>query len=255
MLIVISPAKRLNENPGAKFELTEPMFQSEANKLAATARGLTQGDIAKLMGISPALSKLNFHRYRNFGSMDRGAAALTFDGDTYTGLEAKTLDRDEMAWAAQHLRILSGLYGLLRPTDAIEPYRLEMGSRLKNQKGHTLYDFWGSRIAEALNAQGTALNTETLVHCASKEYFDAVDRDTLKLRVITPVFMEMRSGTPKIVSFFAKKARGAMARFIIQNRLRNPEDIKSFDVGGYAHCPEMDEGDRWVFLRDDAATV
>lgn len=253
MLIVVSPAKRLNETPEAKFALTEPQFQEEALKLAASARGLSQRDIGKLMGISDALSKLNYHRYRNFGSMARGAAALMFDGDTYAGLEAKSLEAEEMAWAADHLRILSGMYGLLRPTDAIEPHRLEMGSRLKNRRGKTLYAFWGSRIAEALNAQGAAIGADTLINCASEEYFGAVDRSALKLRVITPVFQEMRDGQPRIVSFFAKKARGAMARFIIQKRLADPEQIKAFDSGGYRFRPEMSEGDRWVFLREDAA--
>ena len=251
MLIVISPAKRLNETPEAKLALTEPVFQSDAHKLAASARGLSQARIGKLMGISDALSKLNYHRYRNFGSMARGAAALMFDGDTYAGLEAKSLEEDEMAWAADHLRILSGMYGLLRPTDAIEPHRLEMGSRLKTRRGKNLYDFWGSQIAQALNAQAEELDTQTLINCASEEYFGAVDRDALTLRVITPVFKELRAGEARIVSFFAKKARGAMARFIIQNRLCDPEAIKAFDAGGYGFRPDLSEGDRWVFLRDE----
>lgn len=255
MLIVVSPAKRLNEKSDAPFALSEPIFQDEAQKLAATARGLTQADIGKLMKISPELSKLNYHRYRNFGSMAKGAAALMFDGDTYAGLEAKSLDADEIAWAAEHLRILSGMYGLLRPTDAIEPHRMEMGSRLKTRRGKNLYDFWGDRIAEALNTQAAQVGSDALINCASEEYFGAVKRDVLKLRVITPVFMEMRKGEPKIVSFFAKKARGAMARFIIQNRLQDPGQIKSFDTGGYAFVPEMSEGDRWVFLRDQEATA
>ena len=160
MLIVVSPAKRLNETPEARFALTEPQFQDQAEKLAASARGLSQAEIGKLMRISPALSKLNYHRYRDFGQMPRGAAALMFDGDTYAGLEAKSLDPEEMDWAREHLCILSGMYGLLRPTDAIEPHRLEMGSRLKTRRGKSLYDFWGSRIAEALNARAAAQNTE-----------------------------------------------------------------------------------------------
>jgi cytoplasmic iron level regulating protein YaaA (DUF328/UPF0246 family) len=253
MLIVVSPAKRLNENPAARFALTEPVFQNEAQELAGVARGLSQAGIGKLMGISDNLSKLNYDRYRDFGTMQRGAAALVFDGDTYAGLEAKSLDEDEMTWAAEHLRILSGLYGLLRPTDAIEPHRLEMGSRLSNPRGKNLYAFWGGRIAEALNTQGAALGTQTLINCASEEYFAAVDREVLNLRVITPVFKEMRGGMPKIVSFFAKKARGAMARFIIQNRLRDPDAIKQFDAGGYVFRPELTEGDHWVFLREEDA--
>ncbi|MDQ2090973.1 peroxide stress protein YaaA [Marimonas arenosa] len=251
MLIVVSPAKRLNEDPQAKFDLTEPMFQDQAEDLAGVARGLNQGEIAKLMGISDKLSKLNYERYREFGEMKRGAAALMFDGDTYAGLEANSLDQDEMTWAGEHLRILSGMYGLLRPTDAIEPHRMEMGSRLKNPRGKNLYDWWGGQIAEALNAQAEAIGTDILINCASEEYFKAVDRNALKLRVITPVFKEMRQGTPKIVSFFAKKARGSMARFIIERRLTDPEALKSFDMGGYAYRPEMSESHTLVFLRDE----
>ncbi|MDU8929447.1 peroxide stress protein YaaA [Alisedimentitalea sp. MJ-SS2] len=253
MLIVVSPAKRLNENPVAKFELTEPMFQDQAEALAGVARGMSMGEIGKLMKISEKLSKLNYDRYRDFGKMERGAAALIFDGDTYAGLEAKSLEPDEMDWAAQHLRILSGMYGILRPTDAIEPHRMEMGSRLKNPRGKNLYEYWGSQIAEALNDQGALLGAHVLINCASEEYFGAVDRDALKLRVITPVFKEMRGGQPKIVSFFAKKARGSMARFIIQNRLQDPDEIKKFDMAGYDYQPDMSEGDSWVFLRDEGA--
>lgn len=250
MLIVVSPAKRLNEEQAAKFALTEPMFQAEAEELASVARGLSAPDIARLMRISDALSKLNYQRYQEFGDMPRGAAALVFDGDTYAGLEAKSLEPEEMAWAAEHLRILSGMYGLLRPTDAIEPHRMEMGSRLRNPRGKTLYDWWGSRIAEALNAQGEATGTGVLINCASEEYFKSVDRNALNLKVITPVFKEMKNGQAKIVSFFAKKARGSMARFIIQNRLVDPEAIKGFEMGGYRFRPELSEGDNWVFLRD-----
>lgn len=251
MLIVVSPAKRLNEKTRTAFETTEPMFGAEAQELAAAARKLSAPEIGKLMKISDALSQLNFQRYRDFGGMERGPAALVFDGDTYAGLEAATFEADEMRWAADHLRILSGMYGLLRPTDAIEPHRLEMGSRLKNPRGTTLYEFWGARIAEALNQQADAVGADTLINCASEEYFKSVDRAALRLRVITPVFMEMRAGAPKIVSFFAKKARGSMARFIIQNRLKDPQAIREFDMGGYQFRADMTEGDRWVFLRDE----
>ena len=251
MLIVVSPAKRLNEEPAEKFDLTEPVFQDQALALAGVARGLSQSEIGTLMGISDNLSKLNYQRYRGFGTMPRGAAALMFDGDTYAGLEAKSLEPDEMEWANDHLRILSGMYGLLRPTDAIEPHRLEMGSRLKNPRGKNLYAYWGCRIAEALNAQAGVLGTDVLINCASEEYFGAVDRDALNLRVVTPVFKEMRGGHLKIVSFFAKKARGSMARFIIQNRLTDPAAILDFDMGGYAYRPDLSEPDRPLFLRDD----
>ncbi|WP_322866782.1 peroxide stress protein YaaA [Aquicoccus sp. G2-2] len=252
MLIVVSPAKRLNENPEEQFALTEPVFQAQAEELAKVARRMSAGEIGKLMKISEPLSKLNHARYRDFGKMARGAAALMFDGDTYAGLEAKTLDPDEMGWAAEHLRILSGMYGILRPTDAIEPHRMEMGSRLKNRRGKSLYDFWGDRIAKALNEQAVEIGAQVLINCASEEYFGAVDHAALKLRVVTPVFMEAKPQGPKIVGFFAKKARGAMARFIIERRLEEVEALKSFDTGGYRFQPEMSEGDRLVFLREEA---
>jgi cytoplasmic iron level regulating protein YaaA (DUF328/UPF0246 family) len=214
------------------------------------ARGLDVGDLQKLMKISENLARLNADRFADFGTMEEKPAALAFAGDTYQGLEAGSLDAEEMAWAQDHFRILSGLYGLLRPLDAIEPYRLEMGSRLATGRGRTLYDYWGDRISKALNAQARKIGTETLVNCASQEYFGAVDRAALDLRVITPVFMEEKAGTPKIVSFYAKKARGAMARFVIQNRLTDPQALKDFDTGGYRYSAEMSEGDRMVFLRD-----
>lgn len=251
MLVIVSPAKRLNENPVAKFEPTEPVFQDEAGRLASIARELNPDELQKLMGISEKLALLNRDRFRDFGAMVRGPAALMFDGDTYAGLEAASLDRDEMDWAADHLRILSGLYGLLRPTDEIEPYRLEMGSKLTNPRGKTLYEFWGDRISRALNEQARKIGCNTLVNCASQEYFGAVDRNALELRVVEPVFMEMRAEAPKIVSFFAKKARGAMARFVVQNRLVDPEDLKDFDTGGYRFNADMSQADRWVFLRDE----
>jgi uncharacterized protein len=201
------------------------------------------------MGISESLARLNADRFRDFGQMEEKPAALAFAGDTYQGLEAGSLDADEMAFAQDHLRILSGLYGVLRPLDAIQPYRLEMGSRLKTPRGATLYEYWGPRIAEALNAQADTLGTDTLINCASQEYFGAVDLSALKPRVITPVFLEEKNGEAKIVSFYAKKARGAMARFIIQRRLTSPDGIRDFDSGGYAFRPDLSKGDAWVFLR------
>lgn len=249
MLIVVSPAKKLDMTPAPRVQATRPAFARDARALAETARGLSVQDLKKLMKISDNLARINAERFRDFGTMPEKPAALAFAGDTYTGLEARTLDPDEMAWAQDHLRILSGLYGLLRPRDAIEPYRLEMGSRLKTARGASLYDWWGSRISKALNDQARAIGATTLINCASQEYFGAVDRKALKLRVITPVFMEERDDAPRIVSFFAKKARGAMARFIIQRRLSDPEAVKDFDSGGYVFQPKMSEGDNWVFLR------
>ena len=253
MLVVISPAKRLNWDP-VEGAMTEPAFQEDAVRLAKTARNLTLADLRKLMDLSPDLAKLNRDRFKAFEeapSADLTRPAVhAFAGDTYVGLDAASLEADEMTWAQDHLRILSGLYGILRPLDAMQPYRLEMGSRLKTRRGKSLYEYWRQAPAKALRAQAEELNTDTLVNCASQEYFGAVDLKALKLRVITPVFMEERNGEAKIVSFFAKKARGSMARYIIHNRLTAAEGLKDFDYGGYRFQPDMSEGDRWVFLRD-----
>ena len=253
MLVVISPAKRLNWDV-VNAPVTEPQFQEDAVRLAKTARNLTLGDLRKLMDLSPDLARLNRERFKAFEA-EPGAelvrpAVHAFAGDTYVGLDAASLDEEEMEWAQEHLRILSGLYGVLRPRDAIQPYRLEMGSRLKTRRGTSLYDYWRKAPAKALRAQAEATGTDVLVNCASQEYFGAVDLNALKLRVITPVFMEDRNGESKIVSFFAKKARGSMARFVIHNRLQDPEALKNFDYGGYKFQPQMSEGDRWVFVRD-----
>jgi cytoplasmic iron level regulating protein YaaA (DUF328/UPF0246 family) len=252
MLVVISPAKRLDWTERS-VEMTQPDFLDDANRLARTARNLSIGDLESLMSISRDLARLNRDRFREFSDdpdpAETRPAALAFAGDTYIGLEAASLDAEEMNWAQDHLRILSGLYGVLRPLDAIQPYRLEMGSRLKTRRGKSLYDYWRDAPAKALRAQAEQVGTDVLVNCASQEYFGAVDLDALKLRVITPVFMEDKNGTPKIVSFFAKKARGAMARFITQNRLVDPEALLDFDTGGYAYEPDLSEPDKPVFLR------
>lgn len=254
MLVVLSPAKKLNLDGVDCPATTVPDFQAEANTLAGHARQLKVSDLQKLMGISEDLARLNRDRFQSFApeSMPENAkpAVYAFAGDTYQGLEAGTLDAEAMHWAQDHLRILSGLYGALRPLDQIQPYRLEMGSRLKTRRGASLYEFWGDRISKALNAQAEVLGTETLINCASLEYFGAVDLKALKLRVVTPVFMEEKAGQAKIVSFFAKKARGSMARFMIERRITDPEGLKDFDAGGYAFQPDMSDGDRWVFLRD-----
>ena len=257
MLVVISPAKRLDWTE-RDLEMTEPVFQEEANRLARSARNLTLGKLKALMGLSDDLARLNRDRFRDFRERpargDLRPAALAFAGDTYQGLEAHSLDAEEMAWAQDHLRILSGLYGVLRPLDGIQAYRLEMGSRLKTRRGETLYDFWRDEIARTLRAQAAALGTDTLVNCASQEYFGAVPRKALGLRVVTPVFMEEKPAGPKIVSFFAKKARGAMARFIIQRRLTDPAGLIDFDLGGYTYRPDLSEADKPVFVRpQDAA--
>lgn len=254
MLVVISPAKKLDWAE-RDVATTIPDFLDAAAELAATARKLSVGDLKSLMSISETLATLNRDRFKSYVAapeedMTR-PAALAFAGDTYQGLEADSLEAEELEFAQDHLRILSGLYGLLRPLDAIQPYRLEMGSKLKTKRGKTLYDYWGSGISEALNTQAQATQSDALVNCASQEYFGAVDLKALKLDVITPQFMEDKDDGkgPKIVSFYAKKARGAMARFIVQNRIKDAEGILDFDTGGYAYMPKLSKPDAPVFLR------
>ncbi|WP_071674519.1 peroxide stress protein YaaA [Nioella nitratireducens] len=249
MLIVISPAKKLDWTE-RDVPMTQPMFQDDADYLAKVAQGLSVADLQKLMSISESLGKLNRDRFARFHDhADKRPAVLAFAGDTYTGLEAGSLDGDEMIFAQDHLRILSGLYGLLRPLDAMQEYRLEMGSRLRTERGKSLYDYWGGLIADALNAEADRLNTDTLINCASVEYFTAVKSDALRPRVITPQFLEEKPGGPKVVSFWAKKARGAMARYIIQNRLQDAHSILEFDSGGYRHEPDLSEPGRPAFYR------
>ena len=252
MLTVISPAKALDMAP-VDIAATEPDFQGDAVRLAATARNLTLGGLKGLMGLSDDLARLNRDRFKAFAADPAPEAvkpaAFAFNGDTYQGLEARTLDRADLDWAQNHLRILSGLYGLLRPLDAIQPYRLEMGSRLKTRRGASLYDYWGDTVAKALVKQAAAVNTDILVNCASQEYFGAADHKALKLRVITPQFMEVKDGRPRIVSFFAKRARGAMARFLTVERATDPERIKDFSAEGYRFDADLSDGDAWVFVR------
>ncbi|OUD09795.1 hypothetical protein BVC71_08195 [Marivivens niveibacter] len=252
MLIVVSPAKSLDLSP-VDIETTDIMFPKEALSLAKTARNLTLGDLKSLMSISDNLAKLNRDRFKAYTETPDAdavkAAVYAFDGDTYKGLEAKTLDEDDIKWAQDHLRILSGMYGLLRPLDAMQPYRLEMGSKLKTRRGKNLYEYWGDQIAKTLNTEAEAIGTDILVNCASQEYFHAADTKALKLRVITPQFYEIKDGKAKIVSFFAKRARGAMARYIIENRLTDAEAIKGFATGGYAYDADLSDGDTWAFSR------
>lgn len=256
MLTVISPAKRLDQTPRALpggLEPTRPVFGADAARLARLAKMLSVADLCRLMDISEPLGQLNRDRFKSYSAKPDATktwpAAFLFAGDTYAGLEAATMHADALRWAQGHLRILSGLYGVLRPLDAIQPYRLEMGSRLANPKGADLYGFWGDKIAKALNAQAAEAGAKVLINCASAEYFGAVDRKRLKLHVITPVFLEDRGGDAKIISFWAKKARGAMARFIADHQLTDPQDIRGFEVGGYRFAAGLSKGDAWVFLR------
>ena len=258
MLVVVSPAKRLDWTD-RDFDTTAPEFSAEANRLASHARQLTLGKLKSMMDLSDDLARLNRDRFRAFADQptkDTTRPALyAFAGDTYLGFDAGSLDAEGRARAQSHMRILSGLYGILRPMDTIQPYRLEMGSRLKTRRGKSLYDFWGTHISKALNAVADDTGSEVLVNCASQEYFGAVDQKALKPTVITPQFHELKNGTPKIVSFFAKKARGSMARFIIENRVTDPEGLKDFDLGGYRFSGTSSDGQTLNFQREAAAAA
>ena len=252
MLVVSSPAKRLDWS-ARDVEMTAPVMQDDAVRLARTARNLTLGKLKALMSLSDDLARLNRDRFQAFA--DAPAAEVTrpalyaFAGDTYQGLDAATMDAATVDYAQDRLRILSGLYGLLRPLDAIQPYRLEMGSRLKTRRGASLYDYWRTDLAKALNAQAEDVGTDMLVNCASQEYFGAVPEAALKPRVITPVFMEDKGQGPRIVSFFAKRARGAMARHILDNRVTDLVGITAFDADGYRYQPDLSDDARLVFVR------
>ncbi|WP_223428613.1 peroxide stress protein YaaA [Tateyamaria pelophila] len=252
MLVVISPAKRLDWTERT-VKTTEPAMQEDAVRLVKTARNLTLGNLKSLMGLSDDLARLNRDRFKAFAEAPETEitrpAMLAFAGDTYQGLEAGTLSEADVEYAQDHLRILSGLYGLLRPLDAIQPYRLEMGSRLKTRRGASLYDYWRDDLSKALNAQAAATDSDIVVNCASQEYFGAVAEKALKPRVVTPVFMEDKGQGPKIVSFFAKRARGAMARHMIRNRVADMDGLRAFDAGGYVFQPAQSDENRLVFVR------
>ena len=253
MLVVVSPAKRLDWD-ARPFETTDPDFRDEANRLAGHARQLTLGRLKSLMGLSDDLARLNRDRFRAFQNdpqaEDTRPALFAFAGDTYLGFDAGSLDAEARARAQTHMRILSGLYGVLRPLDAIQPYRLEMGSRLKTRRGGNLYAYWGDRLSKSLNATAEEVGATALVNCASQEYFGAVDLKVLKLDVITPQFFEIKNGQSKMISFFAKKARGAMARYIVDNRVTDVAGLKGFDLGGYRFSDTQDDGRTLVFQRE-----
>ena len=250
---VLSPAKRLDfTEPDPAIPATERRFVDETTALTRTARRQTQAELRRLMSLSDDLARLNQERFRALepAATDKGVqAALAFAGDVYQGLDARTLDRPALGWAQAHVRILSGLYGLLRPLDRIQPYRLEMGTRLKTRRGANLYDFWGDRISKQLNADAEGHADPTLVNLASQEYCGAVDARALKLPVVTCHFREARDGSSRIVSFFAKRARGSMARFAAESGLERVEDLKAFDRDGYRFDEALSSATDWIFIR------
>jgi len=254
MLIVISPAKKLDYTktaPTAKF--TQPQFLSHATELIAIMVEKDSFEIADLMKLSMKLADLNMQRYQEwhtpFTAENAKQALFAFTGDVYQGLDANTLSADRLDFAQDHLRILSGLYGLLRPLDLMQAYRLEMGTKLANDRGRNLYEFWDCTITEGLNDTLVAQGDDILINLASSEYFSSVQKAALKGRIITPVFKELRNGTYRIISFNAKKARGFMSRYIIENKLSDPEELKGFDVADYAYNAELSSADEFVFTR------
>ena len=256
MLIVISPAKTLDfDTPPHISHFSQPDHLGDARKLIKSLRELSPDEVSALMGISAKLGELNQQRFMNWKTPFRPdnakAAALAFRGDVYTGLDADSLDEADFEFAQQHLRILSGLYGLLRPLDLIQAYRLEMGNRFANARGKNLYDFWGEKLTAGLNAQLANIDSRVLLNLASQEYFSSIQTGQLQADIITPVFKDWKNGKHKIISFYAKKARGLMSRYVIQQRLRDPEPLKQFDLGGYYYSAEQSSAREWVFLRDE----
>lgn len=251
MLIVLSPAKRLDFTEVIDAPATARRFVEETTSLSKTTRRLTRADLRKLMSISDKLADLNRERFQAFDpeSQDGVQAAFAFAGDVYEGLKARDMDAAALDWAQDHLRILSGFYGLLRPLDRIQPYRLEMGVRLKTRRGSSLYDFWGDRISKQLNEDAEGQADPTLINLASQEYFGAVDAKALRLPIVTPHFREQKDGESRIISFFAKKARGGMARFAADERLEKAEDLKAFDRDGYRFDKAASTETDWIFIR------
>lgn len=253
MLLLLSPAKKLDYDTPVRTTLhTQPLFPKEAAKLIAVLKEKSAADIAKLMKLSDALAELNVQRYQewrpSFSTRNARQAILAFNGDVYEGLRAPELSDEALEWAQEHVVMLSGLYGVLRPLDLMRPYRLEMGTRLATDRGTNLYDFWGSRIAEHLNERNDAL----VLNLASEEYFKAVDLKALNARVLQCVFQERKSDAWKVISFHAKRARGLMARFVIDRRLDDPEGLKEFAEEGYRYAADASSADRLVFRREAA---
>jgi hypothetical protein len=256
MLIVISPAKTLDfETEPTTRDFTQPDFLEDSEKLIRKLRTVSRKKLTEMMGISKDLAQLNYERYLawdpEFHPGNAKQALLAFRGDVYLGMEAETFSEEDFAFAQDHLRILSGLYGLLRPLDLIQPYRLEMGTKLPIRRKKDLYQFWGNRLTDKVNEVLADSEAPVLVNLASKEYYSSLKPSGLNARIITPAFLDMKNGQYKIISFFAKKARGMMASWIIRHRLTNPEELREFNTAGYGFNADLSEGDNWVFTRNE----
>lgn len=256
MLVLISPAKKLDFDSKAPCTaFTAPRFQKQTGELVALAQKLKPAALKRLMGISDKLAELNYVRYQNFQPQftpeNAKQAAYAFRGDTYVGLDADTLSADDLTYAQDHLRILSGLYGLLRPLDLMQPYRLEMGTKFVNPKGEDLYDFWQDTLTKAVNDDVSAQKGKAVINLASNEYIKAIKPSKLAADFITPHFKEIKNGVPKTIGLFAKRARGAMARYIIQNRIETPEGLKKFSGDGYQYRPDLSTATDFIFTREN----
>ena len=257
MLLVISPAKNLDyDTPATTERYTQPQHLDHAGQLIQQLRDYSVQDIAELMKLSDKLSALNVARYESwsqpFTTDNAKQAVLAFNGDVYSGLNAEDFSDDELTFAQQHLRILSGLYGVLKPLDLMQPYRLEMGTKLPNSRGKDLYAFWGNVVTDDLNTAMAETDQPVLINLASNEYFKSVKPKELNARLITPVFKDWKNGQYKIISFYAKKARGLMCRYAIKNQITDAEQLKNFDLDGYQYDASLSKDDTWVFTRKES---
>ena len=256
MISVLSPAKTLDfESPRLTSKFSEPVFLDDSLELIGNLKKKSKSQVAKLMNLSEKLSELNVRRYKEFQlpftSENARQSLLTFKGDVYQGFKLSEWKAADFNFAQKHLRILSGLYGILRPLDLIQAYRLEMGTKLKNERGKDLYEFWGDKITDAINVAVKESRSRVLINLASKEYFDSVNQDNLTVPIVTPVFKDWKNGKYKIISFFAKKARGMMANFIVQQRIKTAKEIEKFNVAGYYFDPDSSDDQTLTFLREE----
>ncbi len=253
MIIIISPAKKIKTGSIKDVKSTEIDFQKESKELMKYIKELSPKDLSELMNISPNLAELNFERNMKwqypFENEEKGHALLMFQGHAYQGMDAKTFSKQDFEFAQKHLRMLSGLYGILKPFDIILPYRLEMSTKLKTESSNNLYEFWGSKLSNKINEELAEQNKKILINLASNEYFKAVNTKFLKAKIITPVFKENKNGTYKNISVYAKKARGLMCRYIIKNKLKNYEDLKGFDYENYNFNHELSNENEYIFTR------
>ncbi|MTI10884.1 peroxide stress protein YaaA [Curvivirga aplysinae] len=255
MLALVSPAKKLNMDENVPFDThSQPDFLSDSRKLVKQAKTLSANDLSRMMKISASLAELNVARFKDFKTPfnlgNAKQAVLAFAGDTYVGLDASNLSEDDLVYAQDHLRILSGLYGMLRPLDLMQAYRLEMGTRFQNERGNDLYAFWGDKLSKEINKITADHSDPTVINCASNEYFKSVDLKALKVNVITPVFKEIKDGQAKMLGMFAKRARGMMARYIIENKIETADGLRDFNSGGYEYRPDLSDDKNWVYTRE-----